>query len=66
MEHIVNDMRDVLKCAQMPFIQSRSNGDQSLTTNDTDVEQFVEQNELILDEIFQNVNTSKKTQVILL
>jgi hypothetical protein len=45
----MNDMRDILKFAQMAFIQSFSNGDQSLTTNNIDVEQFGEQNELILD-----------------
>jgi hypothetical protein len=60
MEHIVNDMRDVLKFAQMAFIQSFSNGDQSLSINEIDVEQFGEQNEFILHEIFQNVSTSKQ------
>lgn len=45
----------------MAFIQSLANGDQNLcSTSDFDVQEFIEQNEWILDEIFLNVKTVKQ------
>ena len=62
MEGIVNDVHDILRLTQSATIHSLSsyNGGMLGSVGDTVFENFVDQSESVLDEMFQNVTTAKQ------
>lgn len=62
MEQIVTDMRDVLQCSQMAVVHllCRNINNGSVCPDETVVSDIMDQNEALLDSIFENVRTAKQ------